>query len=172
MPVSGGSTVYEKHRCLATQIALPAKRHTHSIPEFSSFTRDDMALVTLSAANSKSSLRFLPAERSPKACLISPSTPLSGGGLEFTEGSTFGGGTGDLLNMSLDGESSILSVLGLRGVRGEPACKANRNNDVKNGLRTRNGQKCSACAVFVKKVTGKENSRSNADLRPRSEVRW
>lgn len=90
-----------------------------------------MALVTLSAANSKSSLKFLPVERSPKACLISPSTPLSGGGLELTAGSTFGGGTGDLLNMSLDGDSSILCALGLRGVRGEPACEANRDMDVK-----------------------------------------
>ena len=82
-----------------------------------------MALVTLSAANSKSSLRFLPALRSPKASLMSPSTPLSEEGLELSEGSIFEGAGGELPNMSLAEDSAILWVLGLLCVRGDPACE-------------------------------------------------
>ena len=98
------------------------------LPELSSFTSEDIALVTLSAAISKSSLKFLPAERSPNACLMSPSTPLNGAcaGLEFSVGSAFTGATGGFPKMSLEGESSILCALGLLGVRGDPACERRR----------------------------------------------
>lgn len=83
-----------------------------------------MALVTLSAANRRSSLRFLLVARSPNACLMLPSTPLSGGGSKLRPGSTVDGETGDLPKSKGEAESSILCALGLLGGRGDPAWKA------------------------------------------------
>lgn len=83
-----------------------------------------MALVTLSAANRRSSLRFLLVARSPNACLMLPSTPLSGGGSELRPSSTVDGETGDLPKSKGEAESSILCALGLLGGRGDPAWKA------------------------------------------------
>lgn len=56
-----------------------------------------------------------------------PSTPLSGGDSELRPGSTVDGETGDLPKSKGEAESSILWALGLRGARGEPACKAMQN---------------------------------------------
>ena len=86
-----------------------------------------MALVTLSAANRRSSLRFLLVARSPNASLMLPSTPLSGGGSELRPGSTVDEETGDLPKSKGEAGSSILCALGLRGARGDPACKAMQN---------------------------------------------
>jgi len=53
-----------------------------------------------------------------------PSTPLSGGGSELRLDSTEDGDTGALPKSKGEAESSILCALGLRGGRGDPACKA------------------------------------------------
>jgi len=56
-----------------------------------------------------------------------PSISLSGGGSELRPGSTVDGYTGDLPKSKGDAGSSILCALGLRGARGDPACKAKQN---------------------------------------------
>jgi len=56
-----------------------------------------------------------------------PSTPLSGGGSELRSDSTEDGDTGAFSKSKGEAESSILCALGLRGARGDPACKAMQN---------------------------------------------
>ena len=96
------------------------------LPEFSSFTRDDIALVTESAACNRSLLRLRApvwfTSCSPKACLISPSTPLSACWEEsgLVPGSL--GCLGLLVKSSGEDEPASRAVFGLRGGRGEPAC--------------------------------------------------
>jgi len=65
-----------------------------------------------------------------------PSTPLSGGGSEFRPGSTVDGDTGALPKSKGEPESSILCALGLRGARGDPACKAMQNKVEEQTIKT------------------------------------
>lgn len=92
------------------------KKTDRQLPEFSSRTSDDIAFVTESAANSKSFRRFRLAPgssfRSPKASLMSPSTPLSC--LES-------GDKGESALPKRSGGELLADPLALRELLGEPA---------------------------------------------------
>ena len=87
-----------------------------------------MALVTLSAATSRSSRKLLGAACLPNACLMSPSTPLSSGASPAAPPFR-AGEAGGLGKSSPGGVSATPGILGLRGERGGPLCNGKRIQD-------------------------------------------